>query len=124
MLTLFAETISGIPTELSGWMSMLTTGGFGALVWYLIAKHLPKIQEDFTRALTAEREARTLELRAEREARAVERSDYMARMNVQESHCIEERKQAWEEIARFRQPLSDIAREIRDMKGQKGGNAT
>lgn len=121
MLSLLAETAPDLPS-LGVWVQLASTGGFGALVWYLIVKHLPKMQEDFTRALAAEREARTLELRAEREAHAVERSDYMSRMSEQEKHCIEERKESWAEIARFRQPLSDIAREIRDLKERKGGN--
>ena len=117
MLSLLAETAPDLPS-LGVWVQLASTGGFGALVWYLIVKHLPKMQEDFTRSLQAEREARILEIRAERDARSQERADYMARMNVQESHCIEERKEAWAELARFRQPLSDLAREIRDMKGK------
>lgn len=32
-------------------IQLVTTGGFGALVWYLIVKHLPYEREQFTIAL-------------------------------------------------------------------------
>lgn len=117
MLSLLAESTPDLPS-LGVWVQLVQAGGFGAIAWYLIVKHLPKIQEDFTRTLQAERESRILELRAERESRAQERADYIGRMATQEQHCAEERKEAWAELARFRQPLSDLAREIRELKGK------
>ena len=41
------------------WLSLVSSGGFAALAWYLIVRHLPKITDDFRADLREERESRT-----------------------------------------------------------------
>lgn len=46
---------------------LLTSGGFAAIVWFLIARTLPAMQKRFDDASAAERELYRLEQREERE---------------------------------------------------------
>lgn len=63
---LFADV--ALPTFDLG--NVLTGGGFGALVWWLVAKQIPKMQAEFTAALALERQSRSAEMEAERAYRA------------------------------------------------------
>ena len=42
-MELFAQEVK----DIQGWIQIVTSGGFGALVWYLVAVALPKMQDRF-----------------------------------------------------------------------------
>lgn len=47
-------------------INLVTTGGFGALAWYLIAKHIPSQAEKFTKDLEKQDEKFVSELHRQR----------------------------------------------------------
>ena len=90
--------------DIFNWSQLVTSGGFAALVWYLISRHLPKVQDDFSK-----------ELKAERDARISERADFMRRLNEQETHCAQERKEAWNEVLRLRIPIAELSKQVENL---------
>jgi hypothetical protein len=44
---LFGQANTPVVSEIQGWIQIVTAGGFGALVWYLIARALPDMQKRF-----------------------------------------------------------------------------
>lgn len=83
------EVLAQIPSDLnqlSGWVSLVSSGGFGLLAWYLIAKVIPKQQENDRQ----DRQA-TAALNAAAITHAAEQ--YTASLNKLHDECRQERNE-------------------------------
>ena len=90
-----------MPPEAGSWVQLITTGGFGAIVWYLIAVHIPRERKAFTDELSL--------IRAER---ATERLDVQNRIAELTASYSLERRAFLEELGKFREILWKIHGEL------------
>lgn len=101
MLELLADAPTDL-NQLSGWVSLITTGGFGVLAWYLIAKVIPKQTEDFrtdVKLLTDTHKAALKDLHTEcREERIEQRREYLDATKRQNDESISRLVAILEEI--------------------------
>lgn len=66
MFHIFADATMFPDSGALDWANLITSGGFGALVWYLITKYIPAQTAAFENAVRKEREAFTQMLEQER----------------------------------------------------------
>ena len=91
---------AGPDLSVSQWATLITNGGFAALVWYIIVYHLPKMTKEFREELAAERSA---SLRRE-DAISVERKEWR------------------DAFDRWRKPLSDAVQLLSEIKPNEQGH--
>lgn len=68
MFHIFADATVFPDSGALDWANLITSGGFGALVWYLITKYIPAQTAAFENAVRKEREAFTQMLEQERKS--------------------------------------------------------
>lgn len=73
---LFAQDAVQVSEALNPWITLITTGGFGGLVWYLVVVHMPKMA-------AAEEQLRKEQSSTYEELRREERGDFLNELGRQ-----------------------------------------
>ena len=82
------------PEELTSWLQLVSSGGFGALAWYLIVKLIPRMVGDFREDTREQRSVFMQELKAQR---------------MEFCHTCEQFQQALEKIsAKFSDAIAEL----------------